>query len=168
MSRQIALIVAHDAARAIGLDGQLPWHLPADLKRFRALTTGHTVVMGRKTHESIGRLLPNRDNWVLTRDPDWRGANGIRCLGSWAEVLDQHQQGTLWVIGGGQIYQVALPDVDRIEATEVHTTLARADAWFPALPQADWQPLARQAHQSDQQHAHAYDFVSWVRRASPG
>lgn len=166
MTREVALIVAHDRERAIGHAGQLPWHLPDDLKRFKALTLGHTVVMGRKTFASIGRALPGRQNWVLSRDASWQ-APGVRRFDNWQAVLDCHASGTLWVIGGGDVYLVALADVNRIEATEVDTRVRDADTFFPPLRTEQWQERAREHHAADERHAHAFDFVS-LRRCQPG
>lgn len=162
MSREIALIVAHDRNGAIGNGGQLPWHLPDDLRRFKALTLGHTVVMGRKTHESIGRALPGRKNWVLSRLATW-SAPGVSVFNDWDQLLSAHQDGLLWVIGGGQIYAAALPAVTRIEATEVDIRVDRADAWFPPLDKSQWTELSRVHHLPDATHAAAFDFVSWQR-----
>ena len=163
MSREVALIVAHDLERAIGRAGQLPWHLPDDLRRFKALTLGHTVVMGRKTFESIGRPLPGRQNWVLTRDPAWR-ASGIERFDSWEQALLQHRSGLLWVIGGGEIYRAALADVERIESTEVDTRIAGADTWFPALSAADWTVVSRESRHADEDHAFSFELVTRRRR----
>lgn len=166
MSREIALIVAHDRRLAIGCDGQLPWHLPDDLKRFKALTLGHTVVMGRKTYESIGRPLPGRSNWVLSRNRDWR-AEGVQRFDDWPAALATHVDGLLWVIGGGEVYRAALADVDRVEATEVDTQLLSADTWFPALDPQRWMASQRQSHAADARHAFAFDFVRWQRIREP-
>jgi dihydrofolate reductase len=163
MMREVALIVAHDRERAIGHAGQLPWHLPDDLRRFKSLTLGHTVVMGRKTFASIGRPLPGRQNWVLSRDASWE-APGVRCFDSWRSALQAHADGILWVIGGGEIYLAALADVTRIELTEVDTRVANADTWFPPLPAERWELLDRVHHAADERHAHAFDFVSLRRR----
>jgi dihydrofolate reductase len=163
MTREIALIVAHDRERAIGHAGQLPWHLPDDLRRFKALTLGHTMVMGRKTFTSIGRPLPGRENWVLSRDPSWH-APGVLRLDSWRSALERHENGTLWVIGGGEIYLAALADVTRIELTEVDTRVPDADTFFPPLPADQWELQSREHHVADGRHAFAFDFVS-LRRA---
>lgn len=163
MSREVALIVAHDRDRAIGHAGQLPWHLPDDLKRFKALTLGHTVVMGRKTFESIGKPLPGRRNWVLSRNPEWQ-LPGVECFGNWEQALGRHQSGLLWVIGGGEIYLAALADVERIESTEVDTRIAAADTWFPPLRSAEWNIIASQPHPADERHAHAFEMVTRQRR----
>lgn len=165
MSREIALIVAHDRQRAIGVAGQLPWRLPDDLKHFKALTLGHTVVMGRRTFESIGKPLPGRRNWVLSRDPDLQ-IPGVDCFGSWAHALRQHKEGLLWVIGGGEIYLSALADVERIESTEIKASISAADTWFPPLPDQDWDEISRRPHPADERHAFAFDLVTRVRRRS--
>jgi dihydrofolate reductase len=161
--RELALIVAHDHERAIGHAGQLPWHLPDDLKRFKSLTLGHTVVMGRKTFASIGRPLPGRQNWVLSRDPEWN-SSGVKRFEDWPSALASHVDGTLWVIGGGEIYLAALEHVNRIEVTEVDTRVVDADTWFPALHADHWELLDRVHHDVDERHAHAFDFVSLRRR----
>ncbi len=166
MTREVALIVAHDREHAIGHAGQLPWHLPDDLKRFKSLTLGHTVVMGRKTYASIGRPLPGRHNWVLSRDPAWQ-APGVRRFDSWSAAVQVHADGILWVIGGGEIYQAALADVTRIEVTEVDTRVVDADTWFPPLPAELWELTDRVHHAADARHAHAFDFVS-LRRCQVG
>jgi dihydrofolate reductase len=163
MTRQVALIVAFDRARAIGQAGQLPWHLPDDLRRFRALTLGHTVIMGRKTFASIGRPLPGRENWVLSRDSSWQ-ASGVVPLSSWRTALERHQNGTLWVIGGGEIYRAALADVTRMELTEVETRVPDADTFFPPLPADQWELESREHHCADARHSFAFDFVSLRRR----
>ena len=162
MSCEVALIVAYDRARAIGTEGRLPWHLPDDLKRFKALTLGHTVVMGRKTFESIGRPLPGRQNWVLSTNLEW-SVPGVTRFSDLDQVLENHREGVLWVIGGGQIYAAALPVVSRIEATEVDTRVDGADAWFPALDSPQWRMESREHHSGDAAHAHAFDFVRWAR-----
>lgn len=162
MNREIAIIVAHDRQRAIGHAGALPWHLPDDLRRFKALTLGQRVLMGRKTFEAIGKPLPGRDNWVLTRERGWAHP-GVQVLHDWRAALDQHQGGVLWVIGGGEVYRLALPDAERIEATEVHLEVPAADAWFPALDEQDWAITAREHHPADDRHAHAFDFVGRKR-----
>lgn len=162
MSREIAIIVAYDRQRAIGHAGGLPWHLPDDLRHFKALTLGQRVLMGRRTFESIGRPLPGRENWVLSRDPSWSHP-GAETLCDWRAALDRHHDGTLWVIGGGEIYRLALPQADRIEATEVDAAVPAADAWFPEIVEGEWMISAREHHPADARHAYAFDFVSRMR-----
>jgi dihydrofolate reductase len=128
----VALIWAQARNRVIGASGGLPWHLPEDLKLFRMMTTGSTVVMGRRTWESLpGRFrpLPGRTNVVLTSDPHW-SAEGARRAGSVAEVLDR--SGPLWVIGGGAVYAAFLPHADRLVVTDVDVAV-EGDTWAPAI-----------------------------------
>lgn len=161
---QIALIVAADTNGAIGGDGDLLWHLPEDLKRFKRLTLGKPIIMGRKTFESIGRPLPGRDNWVLTRDAGWR-ADGVQTADALKPLLDTlaaQGHAAVSIIGGGEIYAQALPLADRIELTRVHTTVDGADTWF-AMPESGWVCAARTRHAADQRHAFAYDFETWRR-----
>ena len=161
----IALIAALDRNRAIGWQNQLPWSLPNDLKRFKALTLGHAILMGRKTAESIGRALPGRTNLVLTRSGRVPYADMIPVA-----TMDEaraHASGRLFVIGGGEIYALALPLADTLHLTHVDTALADADAWFPAFDDADWQAIDHGAHPADTRHAHAYRFVDYQRIGAP-
>jgi dihydrofolate reductase len=138
----VALIWAQARDRVIGASGGLPWHLPEDLKLFRTLTTGSTVVMGRRTWESLPerfRPLPGRSNVVLTSDPRW-SADGARCAGSVAQVLQEHDD-SLWVIGGGAVYTAFLPHADRLVVTDVDV-LVEGDTWAPVIG-PEWQRVAR-------------------------
>lgn len=153
------LIVAHDLARAIGVRGQLPWHLPDDLRRFKALTLGQAVLMGRKTYASIGRPLPGRRNLVLSRDPDWQAPGVERVDDLDALRVDE----PIWVIGGGEVYALMLPRVRRIERTLVHTRVADADAWFPPLPEGVFALQQTLDHPADAQHACAFEFQTLIR-----
>jgi len=131
-ARSVALVWAQARDRVIGASGGLPWHLPEDLKLFRTLTTGSTVVMGRRTWESLPerfRPLPGRTNVVLTSDPHW-SAEGARRAGSVAEVLDD--AGPLWVIGGGAVYAAFLPHADRLVVTDVDVAVD-GDTWAPVI-----------------------------------
>ena len=155
----IALVAALDRRGAIGFDGKLPWHLPDDLKRFKARTLGKPVLMGRKTAQSVGRALPGRENLVLTR-----GARapfeGMTAIASLAEALARPE---LMVIGGGEIYALMLPHADALWLTEVDVELPRADAWFPPFDRLAWRETAREHHAADAKHAHEFDFVDYVR-----
>jgi len=135
---EIILIAAMDNHRAIGFDNKLPWHLPDDLKFFKAQTQGGVVVMGRKTFESLGcRPLPNRRNIVLTRQADWQH-EGVEVARDWQVLKTQMNQESidvLWVIGGGEIYKACICDATQLVLTQVDTILANADAWFP-----NWSP----------------------------
>lgn len=160
----MTLIAAIDRRRAIGVDGTLPWHLPDDLKRFKSLTLGKTILMGRKTAQSIGRALPGRTNLVLTRGATapYRLMIAVRSLD---EAIARAGDGELVVIGGGEVYALALPRAETLHLTLVDTTLARADAHFPAWDEADWTRTGTAHHAADARHAYAFDFVDLVRRA---
>lgn len=153
----ISLIVAMDRNRLIGRDGDLPWRLPNDLKHFRRLTVGKTVLMGRRTWESLRRPLPERDNWVLTRDPAF-AAPGCRVFRSLDEVLAAHMQGELMVIGGAELYRQTLPLADRLYLTEVDAAL-EGDTHFPLLPAGQWCERGAESHPADDRHPYAYRFV---------
>jgi dihydrofolate reductase len=153
----VVIVVAHDRRRAIGRGNALPWHLPDDLKRFKALTLGHAVLMGRKTAVSIGRALPGRDNLVLTRSGSapFPGQTAVASL----EEARARAVGALYVAGGAEVYALAVPVATRIELTVVDTEVADADAWFPELPEGSFIETARSSHPADARHAHAFDFV---------
>lgn len=153
------MIAAIDEARAIGRAGELPWRLPDDLKRFKALTRDHTVLMGRKTFESIGRPLPQRRNLVLTRDSSF-AASGVEVVHDLQDALTDD----LMVLGGGEIYALALPLATHLELTLVQTVIPDADAFFPAWDGADWLEVRREHHAADERHAYAFDFVTLRRR----
>ena len=140
------IIVAIDAARGIGFRNTLPWRLPEDLAHFKRLTTGHTIIMGRKTFDSIGRPLPNRRSIVITRNPDWRHA-GVESAPSLAAAL-QLVEGQAFVIGGAQIYTEALPQAERLVVTEIAKTF-ECDAHFPPLDPGQWRETARETHRSE-------------------
>jgi len=151
-----------DRNRAIGVDGKLPWHLPDDLRRFKALTLGKPILMGRKTAESLGRALPGRTNLVLTRSGRVPFA-GMRPVGSLDEALAHATDAELMVIGGGEVYALTLPIADRIELTEVDIGLSGADTWFPPWRAADWRETERKEHAADRRHVHAFTFLGCDR-----
>jgi dihydrofolate reductase len=132
VDKQVILIAAMDQKRAIGKAGTLPWHLPEDLAHFKRLTMNQTILMGRKTFDSIGKALPKRRNLVLTRNPEFNAPNAerIACITqALALAID-----ALWVIGGEEIYKLALPFATRLEITQIDTLIKDADAFFPAIP----------------------------------
>lgn len=161
---QIALIAAYDLSRAIGRAGKLPWHLPSDLKRFKQLTVGQSVLMGRKTFDSIGKPLVDRQNLVLSRDPVWNSPGAIR-VGAFSEALALVQSPTLWVIGGAEIYRLTIQIAHRMELTEVAVATPDADAWFPDWNPEQWTQVACEAHAPDQKNPHAWRNLSLIRRA---
>lgn len=159
----IALIAALDRNKAIGFDNQLPWHLPDDLAHFKALTTGKTLLMGRKTAESLGRALPNRRNLVLTRSGQVPFA-GMQAISSLDEALAIDQE--LMVIGGGEIYALALPFAQQMHLTHVATELSQADTWFPQFNIDAWLETASQNHDADTRHTFAFRFADYFRIAA--
>ncbi len=159
--KSISLIVACDENRLIGRDGDLPWRLPNDLKHFKALTLGKTILMGRKTWDSLGRPLPQRENWVLTRDPAF-AAEGCRVFNRLEAALAAHPQGELMVIGGADLYRQALPHANRLYLTQVHAK-ERGDTWFPDFSGENFRETAREDHPADERHAYAYSFLTLER-----
>ncbi len=164
---KVSLIAAIDENRAIGFDNQLPWHLPDDLKFFKASTQGGVVVMGRKTFESLGcRPLPNRRNIVLTRQPHWTH-EGIEVAHDWYQLYNSLMlQGLeqVWIIGGGEIYATCLTQATELVLTQVETQLAQADAWFPQWNDDEWQLMASEAHLADERHAFVFHWQRWERK----
>ena len=159
----ITLIAALDRNFAIGRGNQLPWHLPNDLKRFKALTLGKPVLMGRKTAESLGRALPERRNLVLTRSGQVPFA-GMEAVASLSDASAMVGGDELMVIGGGEIYVLALPLATRMYLTWVETEVVEADAFFPRFTEHEWREEARERHAADAKHAFAFEFVEYVRR----
>lgn len=158
----LIVVAAIDRRGAIGRGNALPWHLPDDLKRFKARTVGHSVLMGRRTAESIGRALPGRLNLVLTRGgvAPYPGQIPLASL----EDARVHAAGEpLVVIGGAEVYALALPHAHELWLTLVDTEVEQADAFFPAIEFAAWREVSREAHSTDERHAHAFAFVDLVR-----
>lgn len=157
---RVSLIVAHDRLRGIGKDNRMPWHLPGELAYFKRTTLGKPVVMGRNTHESIGRVLPGRRNIVVTSRPlAMPGAEVAPSLDAALQLCAGEQE--VMVIGGGQLYRAALPIATRIFASEIHADFA-ADTHFPALG-ADWKEVSRERQPADDRNPHAYDLVVYDR-----
>ena len=159
----ISLVAALDRRSAIGRDNQLPWRLPDDLKRFKALTLGKPVLMGRKTAQALGRALPGRRNLVLTRSGHLPFA-AMEAVASLERAIELAGGNELMVIGGGEIYTLSLPLATRMYLTHVNTEVASADAFFPAFDPAKWEIIGRQAHAPDARHDHAFEFVDYRRR----
>jgi len=161
---KISLIAALDRDFAIGRDGAMPWHLPDDLKRFKALTLGKPVLMGRKTALAIGRPLPGRANLVLTRG-DHAPFDGQVVVHSLDQAIDSARGvGELAVIGGGEVYAIALPRATHLHLTWIDTIADGVDAHFPRFDPRDWLETAREHHAADAKHAFAMDFVDYSHR----
>src|SRR5690606_3167273 len=146
-----SIVVAYDKDRGIGAENDLLWmrDLPADLKRVRKLTTGKSIIMGRKTFESIGRPLPNRQNIVLSRTPT--GVDGVITAGS-LQAAYAIAQFPLFVFGGESVYREALPDVDTIYATEVDASFPQATVFFPEIDMNEWEEVSRERHETDEKN----------------
>lgn len=159
----IALIAALDRNLAIGRAGAMPWHLPADLRRFKRLTQGKAVLMGRKTALSIGRALPDRDNLVMSRTgaAPFAGQIAVRSLDS---AIEQAGDRDLMVIGGGEIYTLAIDRAERMHLTWIDAEAVSADTYFPRFEQADWSITCEQSHPVDDKHALPFRFVDYVRQ----
>lgn len=160
----ISIIVAMDRNRVIGDKGSLPWHLPADLKRFKRLSMGRPILMGRKTHESIGRPLPGRENIILTRDASY-SAPGCVVVHSVGDALSTAAGAEeLLVIGGAEIYGALLPHADRMYVTHVDGAF-EGDTCFPTFNEGDWEETAREHQPADETNALASDFVKLKRKS---
>lgn len=158
----IALVFAQSENGVIGRNNDLPWHLPEDLKHFKRLTTGHTIVMGRRTYESIGRALPNRRSIILTTRRDFT-ADGCEVAPSWdaAKLLTAGDE-QVFVIGGAAVYRVALPDADRIYRTLIHADI-EGDVTLENLDMSDWTVASEERHAADERHAWDYSFQELER-----
>ena len=158
----VTLIAAVADNGVIGRDGDLPWRLSADLRRFRALTTGKPVIMGRKTWQSIGKALPGRRNIVVTRDRSF-AADGAEAVASLDAALDLAAGAAeVMVIGGGEIYAAAMARADRLDITHVHAAID-GDTFFPEIAAATWRETAREDHAAEGD-APAFSFVTYARR----
>lgn len=157
---EVVLIVARADNGVIGVDGKLPWHLPADLRRFKQLTLGAPMIMGRKTFDSLPGLLPDRRHIVLTRNADW-AEDGAETAASVDDAMRLANAPHVSVIGGAEIYRLFLPRADRIEVTEVHLA-AQGDTILEPFG-ADWVEVARESHAAEGDRP-AYDFVTLKRR----
>lgn len=163
MTPTLTLIAAMDQRLAIGVDNTLPWSLPDDLKRFKALTLGKPLLMGRKTAQSLGRCLPGRRNLVLTRQGRVPFA-GMEAFSDVQEALDSCGGGEeVMVIGGGDIYALTLPLAQRLLLTHVDTVVERADAFFPHFDASTWTMQSTQRHEIDDRHALAFTYADYVR-----
>ena len=161
----ISIIAAMAENRVIGVNNSLPWRLPADLRHFRQLTTGHHVIMGRRNYESIGKPLPDRTNIVITRNPAYQ-APGCWVKHSLAEALQNTQNDPeVFIIGGAEIYRQAIGDADRIYLTLVHADIS-GDTFFPEFDMREWRETSRVRHEADEKNSYAYSFVTYDRKTA--
>ena len=159
----VTLIVAVADNGVIGRENTLPWHLPEDLKRFKRLTMGKPMIMGRKTFESIGKPLPGRLNIVVTRDSNYR-REGVEVVhGTDAALEAAAGASEVMVIGGAELFRLFLPRAGRIHLTRVHGNI-EGDVMWPALDIREWDVVERERHEADDRHAHAMTFEVWEKR----
>lgn len=168
MSSTITIIAAIASNNALGKDNDLIWHLPADLKRFKKVTSGHHILMGRKTYESIGKPLPNRTTVIITRNKDYKAA-GCVVVDSIEKAIEVAKAAAqIFIIGGAQIYQQAMSSnlVDRLDITQVHHAF-EADVYFPEISSEDWVQVSKEDFTADDKHKYSYSFVSYKKRNRP-
>lgn len=160
----IHLVVAKSDNNVIGHDNQLIWHLPNDLKHFKEITTGHPIIMGRKTFESIGRILPNRTNIIITRNRNYsiENAKVAHSLNEALELAKEIDE-NIFIIGGGKIYEQAIDFADILEVTEVHENF-EGDTYFPEIDLNVWKEISRIKHHKDEKNKFDYSFVRYERK----
>ncbi|NNE04652.1 MAG: dihydrofolate reductase [Xanthomonadales bacterium] len=161
ISPYVTIIAAVAVNRAIGLRGKMPWHLPDELRHFKKMTLGKPVIMGRKTHESIGMVLPGRQNIVVTRNAEY-ASEGVDVATSLQHALEIGQGGELMVIGGGELYRLALPLASRLLLTVVDYE-PEGDTFFPEWRNDNWALAGSVTHDADEQHAHSFQLQEWLR-----
>ncbi|MCM8534953.1 MAG: dihydrofolate reductase [Lentisphaeraceae bacterium] len=159
------IIAAMDRNRLIGVDNALPWRLSADLQNFKRLTTGNAIIMGRKTWDSLGKWkpLPNRHNIVITRNKDFSD-EGCTVVNSLEEAIAKAGDDTAFIIGGGQIYTLALELADEMILTEVETE-ATGDAWFPEFDSGKWELTSKESFKADEKNEHDFSFCFYKKKA---
>lgn len=159
------MIAAASEDHALGKDNDLLWHLPDDFKRFKRLTTGHPIIMGRKTFESFPKPLPQRQHIIITRDTGYQtDFDSCQIVHSLEEALAQVEDNTLcYIIGGGEIYKQAEPFATKIELTRIHGYFEEADTFFPELDPETWKLVAEEYHPKDERHNYDFTYLTYVR-----
>ena len=152
-------IVAMSENRVIGKDNQLPWRLPADLKYFKSLTTVHTIIMGRKTFESIGKPLPNRNNIICTRNPNYSAPGCIIAVSVQQALKSAAHDSQIFIVGGAEIYRLFMPMIERLHLTIVHH-LFDGDAYFPEVEKKEWKEISRIKYDQDIENAYSFSVVT--------
>ena len=161
---KLSIIVAMAANGVIGRDNQLPWHLPADLKHFRKLTTGKPILMGRKTWESIGRPLPERTSIVITRNRDYTAEGAVVVNSIEAALKAAAPNDEIMIIGGSELFRQVLPEVSTIYLTRVHADI-EGTTFFPEPEESEWREVERIDHEPDEKNSYAYSFITLERVA---
>ncbi|QDK80970.1 dihydrofolate reductase [Spirosoma sp. KCTC 42546] len=163
---KISLISAVADNGVIGLNNDMPWHLPDDFAFFKRKTSHHPIIMGRKSLEALGKPLPNRTNIIITRNPNFT-AQGVRVVHTLDDAIDKARKADratdeIFVIGGAEIYAMALPIATTLYLTEIHQAF-EGDTYFPEFDKSEWQEVSRRPHSADERHAVAFDFVEYER-----
>jgi dihydrofolate reductase len=161
----VSMIVAAAENGTIGKDGDMPWRLPADLKNFKRITLGHTIIMGRKTWDSINRVLPGRQTVIVTRQVGYR-VDGAIVVGSLEEALTATDDVSPFVVGGAEIYRLALPLVQKIYLTQVHAEI-KGDTFLPEIDFSQWKKLESTRYSADAKNSHDFSFVVWEKTHRP-
>jgi len=161
MGKTLTLVAAMGRNRAIGLAGRMPWHLPAELQHFKRVTMGKSIVMGRKTWQAIGRPLPGRQNIVISRNPAFL-ARHVELVGSLEEALKIAESDEVMIIGGGQLYELAMPRAQRMVLTLIDIE-PEADTWFPAWDENEWTRIREEHFPADRDNEMAYRIVEFWR-----
>jgi dihydrofolate reductase len=159
----ITMIAAVGENNELGKDNDLVWHLPNDFKRFKELTTGHHIIMGRKTFESFPKPLPNRTHVVITRDKSYQNEGAVVVHSMTEAIAKTNVDEQPFIIGGGEIYKIGLAFADRIELTRVHNNF-EADTFFPVIPLNKWALINEVFHPNDDRHKYAFTYQTWVRK----
>ncbi len=157
------MIAAAAENKALGKDNQLVWHLPNDFKRFKELTTGHHIIMGRKTFESFPKPLPNRTHVIITRQKDYQAEDCIVVDSIEKAIENCPKDEDSFIIGGGEIYKLAMPFSDKIELTVVHHNF-EADAFFPEIKEEDWELTNSDFQSKDEKHQYDYSFNTYIKK----
>lgn len=158
------MIAAAGENNALGINNDLPWHLPDDFKRFKQLTSGHKIIMGRKTLESFPKALPNREHIAITRDQNYRPKFPCQIVHSLESALTLvGPEETAFIIGGGEIYRQAMDFATDIELTRVHAEVA-ADTFFPEIDEKVWELVNEDFHSADEKHKHSFTYLTYVRK----
>jgi len=160
---KISLVAAASENNVIGKQGEIPWDLPKDFKHFHDVTEGKPIIMGRKTHESIGRILPGRRNIVVTRqDIEIDGCDVVHSIEEALKLVKGEPE--IAIIGGGEIYEQALPLANVIDLTRVHTTIEGGDAFFPEFSEDEWELKSEERVEADEEHKYAFTFLLYERK----
>ncbi|MCP4440512.1 MAG: dihydrofolate reductase [Aureispira sp.] len=162
---RIAAIVGVGHNNVIGKNNDMPWHLPADLKYFKRTTLGHHIIMGRKNYEAIGRPLPKRTNVIITHNTDYtaEGCTVVNSITSALELAKENGDSEAFIIGGGQIYWLSIPMLDRLYITEIDVEVPDGDVFFPEIDFSEWKLVSSEAHSKDEKNKYDYTFKVYDR-----